>query len=458
MGQGLLQLDSNFNYVNTFSEKDGLPHNSVSCIQTDRAGNLWIGTYSGLAHLDVNSSTFYRFSQQDGLPDDYFIENACNSDADGTLYFGTKNGIVFFDPSLISIDERPPNVVITGIDLYNEPLATDTSFTHRKVVNLKYNENYLRVHFSGLHYATSDENAYKYQLEDVDREWVSAASTQRFANYTNLAPGSYVFRVKASNSDGVWNEQGASITFVIDKPYWVTWWFISLIISGVLFVLYGLHKLRVFYLLKVERTRQQISADLHDDIGSSLTSIALFMDFLLRDKQIDETLIKRIKYMGIMARQLVEDLRDTVWIVKTEYDNLKALVKRMEQLADIAPSEAVVQCQVLSDIPEITVKMEARRHLLFIYKEALQNAQKHSEASKIEIMVDCENEKFSFKVRDNGIGFDKRKIRSGNGLKNFKYRASKVKADLDIESNIGRGTLIGLSIKLADIRDGMPWT
>ena len=182
------------------------------------------------------------------------------------------------------------------------------------------------MHFSGLHYASPDENSYSYQMEGVDRNWVRAVGTQRFANYTNLAPGTYVFRVRASNSDGVWNNEGASITFVIDKPFWVTWWFLTL--SAVFFSLiaWSAHRYRVFHLLKVERTRQQISRDLHDDIGSSLNSIALFMDILVRKKLVDKALVKRLKYMAMTARQLVEDLRDTVWVVNVEYDTLHALV------------------------------------------------------------------------------------------------------------------------------------
>ncbi|MBX2818609.1 MAG: hypothetical protein KTR29_02970 [Rhodothermaceae bacterium] len=456
LGEGLLQLTPELDRVKRYSVNDGLPHNSVSCIQVDVSGNLWVGTYNGFAFFDTNEEIFYKFTERDGLSSNYFFENACHSDSDGTIYFGTKNGLVSFDPSSIFIDERAPKVVITGVDLYNEPIISDTSFTHKKVVDLKYDENYLRVHFSGLHYATPNENVYSYQLEGIDREWIRATSTQRFANYTNLAPGTYVFRVRAANSDGVWNEQGASLTFIIDRPYWQTWWFITLVSVFIITIAWSAHRYRVYHLLQVERTRQQISRDLHDDIGSSLNSIALFMDILVR-KQVDKTLVKRLKYMAITARQLVQDLKDTVWVVNVEFDTLQALVARMEQLADNASSLPVVKCKVVSEIPDMPVKMEARRHILLIFKEALHNAQKHSEASKIEILVHCENERFAFNVKDNGVGFDQSTVSSGNGLKNFRDRANEMKAKLKIESKIGQGTLVGLSIKLADIRDGISW-
>jgi|GEM_PF-5385287 len=458
LGQGLLRLDSRTQSVDEFTVRNDLPHNSVSCIQSDEDENLWIGTYDGMAFLDRKDNTIYRFSEHDGLPDSYFVENACSADGKGSLYFGTLNGVVSFNPSQILIDKRSPSVVITGVDLFQEPLASDTSYTHKKVVQLKYDENFIRVHFSGLHYNTPNENVYAYKMEGVDREWVRAASTQRFANYTNLTPGSYVFQVKASNSDGVWNDQGTSLSFVIDRPYWQTWWFISLSTVFLFLIALSAHRYRVYHLLKVEHTRQQISRDLHDDIGGSLTSIALFMDILVRNRKVDKTFVKRLKFMAMTARQLVEDLRDTVWVVNAEYDTLQALVERMEQLADSSSSEVVVKCKVVSDIPEIPVKMETRRHILLIYKEALHNAQKHSEASKIEILVRCENEQFAFNVKDNGIGFDQSTVNMGNGLKNFRDRANEMKAKLKIESKIGQGTLVGLSIKLADIRDGISWS
>ena len=457
LGEGLLHLTPGLERVKQYSVKDGLPHNSVSCIQVDDSGNLWIGTYNGLAHFDVQGEFFYKFTERDGLPSNYFFENACDSDSDGTFYFGTKNGLLSFDPTSILIDERSPKVVITGVDLYNEPIFPDTSFANKKIVDLKYDENYLRVHFSGLHYATPEENVYAYKLEGVDREWVRSTSTQRFANYTSLAPGTYVFRVRAANSDGVWNEQGASLTFIIDRPYWKTWWFITLVSVFIITIAWSAHRYRVFHLLKVERTRQQISRDLHDDIGGSLNSIALFMDILLRNKQVDKALVNRLQYMARTARQLVQDLKDTVWVVNVEFDTLQALVARMEQLADNASSMPVVKCKVVSEIPDMPVKMVARRHILLIFKEALHNAQKHSEASKIEILVHCENERFAFNVKDNGVGFDQSTVSSGNGLKNFRDRANEMKAKLKIESKIGQGTLVGLSIKLADIRDGISW-
>ena len=223
-------------------------------------------------------------------------------------------------------------------------------------------------------------------------------------------------------------------------------------------IAWSAHWYRVFHLLKVERTRQQISRDLHDDIGGSLNSIALFMDILLRNKQVDKALVNRLQYMAMTARQLVQDLKDTVWVVNVEFDTLQALVARMEQLADNASSVPVVKCKVVSEIPDMPVKMEARRHILLIFKEALHNAQKHSEASKIEILVHCENERFAFNVKDNGVGFDQSTVSLGNGLKNFRDRANEMKAKLKIESKIGQGTLVGLSIKLADIRDGISWS
>ena len=254
--------------------------------------------------------------------------------------------------------------------------------------------------------------------------------------------------MKAANSDGVWATEEATMTFVIAKPYWQTWWYIGIWIVIVSLFLWAAHRYRVYHVLKLERARQQISADLHDNIGGSLTSIALFLEGLARKYRDDTSQEYRINYHARTSRQLVDDLRDTVWVVNTDYDSLHELVNRMQQHADHASTKSAVHFYAAPGIPDLPLEMQVRRHLLFIFKEALQNAIRHAEASKVDIKVYYENDHFSFEVLDNGIGFKQNRTYDGRGLKNFYNRTELVNGQLDIDSTVGVGTRIRFSVKL----------
>ena len=188
LGQGMVRFDPQSLQLDHYTIEEDLPHNSVSCIQSDQQGNLWVGTYNGLAYLDVSADSIYRFTEADGLPGNYFFESACDTGSNGTLYFGTNKGLLQFDPSDIKIDKRLPKAVITGVDLYNKSLQADSSIIYKRHVQLKHDQNYVTVHYSGLHFAMPEENRYAYMLEGVDRDWIKVDSDHRSASYPSLFP------------------------------------------------------------------------------------------------------------------------------------------------------------------------------------------------------------------------------------------------------------------------------
>ncbi len=205
-----------------YTEKEGLANNNVLCILEDASGKLWISTNDGLSVLNVATSTFRSFDHGDGLQSNEFDSGACAQTRDGQMFFGGVHGLNKLDPLSIQDNEVPPPVAITSFSIYDEPVSVDLS--GNTPLELSYRQNFIAFEFSGLDFHDPASNTYTYQLEGFDRTWVNAGS-RRYASYTDLPGGRYVFRVKAANSDGAWNLIGASIPLVITPPFWEAWWF-----------------------------------------------------------------------------------------------------------------------------------------------------------------------------------------------------------------------------------------
>jgi ligand-binding sensor domain-containing protein/signal transduction histidine kinase len=224
---GLNRLDPQTGRFTYLTTQDGLPSNHIASIIGDNHGNLWIGTNNGLCRFTPSSKTCRNFDVSDGLPDNEFTLGTVQKH-NGRLLFGTLNGYVVFNPDSIRDNRTIPPVYITHLNVLDKP--RDLLSNH---IELPYSDNYLSFEFVALNYNTSEKNQYAYQLEGVDQAWVYSGS-RRFASYTELGPGTYVFRVKASNNDGVWNQKGTALYFTILPPWWRTWWAYAL--YGLLFI------------------------------------------------------------------------------------------------------------------------------------------------------------------------------------------------------------------------------
>ena len=230
--------------VYNITEKDGLANNLVSSILEDDKGNLWIGTNNGLSKFNPKNKDINNYYNSGGFESNSYYPWSSYKTSAGEMLFGTFDGFIMFHPDSIKDDPIPPQVVISNVSLFNEPdkkLKFNGFISELKELNLSYNENDLRFDYVGLHYGDPSKNRYKYMLEGFDDDWVDAG-TQRNATYTNLDAGEYVFRVKACNCDGVWNEEGASLKIIIPPPFWATWWAYTLYVLFGLFVLYSIRR------------------------------------------------------------------------------------------------------------------------------------------------------------------------------------------------------------------------
>ncbi len=223
---GLVRYDRD---TQTFTRyvPDAGPDRYVSCVQGDAQGFLWMGTELGLARFDPRTESFSYFDARDGLVIGEESEgSACFQNQQGEMFFGSSQGVNTFFPDQIRDNPNPPVVAITALNLKNQPLRTD--LLPDEQIKLSYRENYLSFDFAALDYTAPAKNQYAYKMEGLDADWIEAG-TRRHADYPDLKPGTYTFRVKASNNSGVWNEQGAAVQITITPPFWQTWWFFGLV-------------------------------------------------------------------------------------------------------------------------------------------------------------------------------------------------------------------------------------
>jgi ligand-binding sensor domain-containing protein/signal transduction histidine kinase len=217
----------------------------ISSILEDEDGNLWISTFVGLLRFNPVLASFKAFGAGHGISDDGYFAGAAFQSSDGVMYFGGFNsGVTYFEPRKIRNNPYPPPVVVTDFLIFNKSLVPQQSagseflssaIQMTKTIKLSYLESVFSFEFSALHFADPQHNQYAYQLVGFDDTWVSTTPGKRFATYTNIDHGTYVFRVKAANKDGVWNEIGSAITLTITPPFWKTWWF--RVLAALLFIM-----------------------------------------------------------------------------------------------------------------------------------------------------------------------------------------------------------------------------
>lgn len=233
-----------------YREKDGLPNDGIMGIQEEPSGNLWLSTNKGLSRFDPEELTFKNYLESDGLQSDQFNRWASFRLSTGELLFGGTNGFNLFHPDSIKINSYKPPVFITGFRLFNKPVdigpneILKQNILLTKEIQLSYLQNIFSFEFTALNYRQPEKNQYRYKMEGFQKDWVDAGY-ERKAFYTNLSPGEYFFKVIASNNDGVWNEEGASIKIIITPPYWQTWWFTTLTVLIVMSVVYSLFRVRM---------------------------------------------------------------------------------------------------------------------------------------------------------------------------------------------------------------------
>lgn len=433
---GLNRFNRKTGQFKHFFEKDGLSNNVVYEMLEDEQGYFWISSNSGLSKFDPQSYHFRNYTAEDGLQSNEFNSNAVLKSSTGEFYFGGVNGFNVFKPADLKENALPPALSIESYAVHGKEFPAASS------LQLRYDENYLSFNFTALEFSEPEKIRYKYTLVGFDDGWIDAGNEKK-ANYTNLDPGHYTFHVKASNADGYWVDPGASMEIVIKPPFWNTWWFRTLVIVLVSGLIYALHRYRLTQSLKVERLRNKIASDLHDEVGSSLTRISIYSD-LLQNGGMETEGKGYLRNINDLSREVVSTMSDIVWSIDNRSDTLGALIMRMKDFAtEILQSKNIeLQFKVSGLDENTTLDPAQKQNIYLIFKESINNIVKHAGASEVSVTLSNEGGEFLLKIQDNGKGINRNGPAKGNGLRNMQRRAEAIEGMFYVENTNGTTILV----------------
>ena len=319
-------------------------------------------------------------------------------------------------------------------------------------------ERQFEVEFVGLDFSPGEVLQYQYRLEGADADW-SAPSDRRAVNYANLAPGRYRFAVRAIDSAGQMSPEPATVSFVVLTPIWRRWWFVT--ITGVVIIAAAaaLLRYRVARLIELERVRTRIATDLHDDIGASLSQIAVLSEVTRRRAGGSDPIVAAsLEKIAGVSGDLVDSMSDIVWAINPRRDRLSDLTQRMRWFASDLLSSRDIAFEFLSPDSEDDIHLDAevRRQIYLVFKEALNNLVKHSGSQSARIQLQRETDRIVLRVADHGRGFDLATPAGGHGLASMRERSRAVGGRFDISSRPGAGTELTLEVPLVRRRSDRP--
>jgi ligand-binding sensor domain-containing protein/two-component sensor histidine kinase len=439
-GGGLLKFNKRTEKFTRYNKKNRLNSSVVYGILDDNSGNIWMSTDNGLFKMNIETENITQYDLHDGLQSLEFSGGAYFKSKSGEMFFGGINGLNHFFPNSVKDNYFIPQVVISSIRIFNKLIKGDSD-----TIDVQYNENLISIEFAALDFTNPPDNQYAYYLEGFDESWHYVDSRRRIANYTNLSPGEYIFYIRGSNNDGVWNNIGTKLFIIIAPPFWQTWWFITLFVMAVAFIIYYLSTMRFRNLLTIEKIKSKLSADLHDNIGSGLTEISILSELASSElKSMSESSSAKLKSISDKARTLIDNMSDIVWMVNPQRDSLYHLILRLKDTySDIFHSLGISFGTInLEKFAAIKLPMDYKQNLFLIFKEAVNNSIKHSKCKKITLEANLNKDFLELSLTDDGIGMDLEKIKYGNGILNMKSRARVLNGDLQIISLPQRTTII----------------
>lgn len=467
-GGGLNRIDMTTGEILHLNTENGLPNDVIYGILPDHRANLWLSTNYGLCMFNPQTFEVRNFTESDGLNGNEFNRYQFSKAPDGTLYFGGVKGVTAFHPEALYGDSLESELVFNGLRILNKPVAfsagsadTDPQWLPGPIESctelvFPYDVGTITLSYALLDFTVPEQNRFRYKMEGQDQDWIEGGLSTE-ATYTNLSPGHYRFRVSGLNSNNRWSEERV-MNIRILPPWWGSWWFRILTVLMLALFLYGFYRYRLTQAVQIERMRNRIAQDLHDEIGSTLSSISLFSEVLKNaDKNLSERSQSLLEKISDSSSEMMESMNDIVWTIKADNDRFEEVLNRMRAFAVNTTECRGIQLEffVHEEAEDLNLNMELRKNFYLIFKEALNNAIKYANPSKIKIDVSVQQKKLQMTIQDNGSGFDQqavlkdRTLMGGNGVRGMHARASKIGAELIIESILSEGTTVSLAVAMS---------
>ena len=442
---GVIRLQCDSTYTNChrqqFTINEGLISNWITVLLEDQHNNIWIGSASGIDKIIPKGDQYrvFSFSRINGF---YGHVRHLIVHEDGTIWVGHSEGLSrIVDGHIDTIP--PPDVYITEAHLGGNSYPSYSGIPAR----LPHDQNSVHFAFAAPDYINASQLTFNYRLlGSGDTTWSVPTRTHEIY-YGTLNPGKYRFEVAAYG----WNGQRgtpAGYSFVILRPFWLQTWFILLGIVAVVVATYSLFRFRIVQMHRVQSVRDRIAADLHDEIGSSLTHINILSEIGRQHQAENNGASSLFERIGAEVQTSSEALDDIIWSVKTKRDAIGDIIARMRQYATEIFEPAGIVFQLNDHVEGIqSLEMEFKRDFYLVYKELLRNVLRHAEATQVDIMINADRSRVSMQIADNGKGFNIKSPSDRSGLSNVHARVKKWGGQVKWNSDPGKGTQVSVEMK-----------
>ncbi|HEY1107635.1 MAG TPA: triple tyrosine motif-containing protein, partial [Opitutaceae bacterium] len=469
---------------NRFTAAHGLADDNLRQILSDGEGWLWFVSVQRL--FKIRQAELDRAAEGESTPlqpvyygEDHGVRLTLGRSVgavrtrDGLLWVPLATSLAIADPRLPQAPLGPPPVFITRAVVDDRVVSTYRNGwqlpTAATVLRLAPDHRRIEIDFTAVSFSAPRQARFQYRLEGFDEEW-SEPGMERKATYGRLPAGSYRFQVKASNSDGLWNESGAALAWVVEPFLWDRWWFRALAVALFAGAIFGATRYVSFRRLRtrlraaeqaaaLEQERTRIARDIHDDLGSRLTRIMMLSRLAARETNAPEATSGQVREISETAQQLMRSLDETVWAVNPRNDELPHLIDYMSHYAVKFLRTAGIECRLdlPEDPPAVHVSAEVRHHVYLAVKEALNNIVRHAQASEVRFEAAFASGTLRVAITDNGVGLASAAQaataeRTGNGLANMAQRLGQAGGTFAISGAPGGGTRVVLSVALPGSR------
>ncbi|QQR85308.1 MAG: hypothetical protein IPJ76_11865 [Flavobacteriales bacterium] len=415
----------------------------------DRAGRFWVTTGDGLLRFDTTDHSFLHVPVNDGQRFRK-LGNAITTLNDGRIALCADNSLITFPPSVF--DDLPvlPTAFFAGATAAGKALRVEDAH-----VELSYRSSVVDIGVSAMALGHPQALLLEYRLDGVEEEWRTIPIDERI-RYAGVPVGAHRLLVKVRDAFGRTGPEQVLLTVAVPAPFWLTWWFYALIVllSGA--GMYAWSRNRIAQALKLQAVRNRIASDLHDEVGSSLSSITIGSQLASSLSPVEnEQLHKLLARIGETSSESLRSISDIVWAIDPKNDEGEALVKRMRRIAnELLESKGIdVSFNVSGGVEDLKLPMNARKELVLLYKEAVHNASKYSGANTVQVSLHQRNGTLNLSVKDDGRGFDPALHPDGHGLGSMARRAASLGGRFTLTSAPGMGVLIGVEVDVTRIRD-----
>lgn len=454
---GLIRVDNCGDDRPTFTlhtTAQGLSGNNIEAITEDLYGRIYAATGRGIDQLDPRTGRVRHFTSDDGLAPGAVL--TAFRDSTGSLWFATYQGLSRFVP-VAPTPSAPPMTFITALTVGGQPQAISAvGETGIALPDLRPDGNQLDISFVAPDFAPGENLRYQYRLEGSAGDW-SPLTMRRSVSFASLSAGRYRFLVRAANADGLLSTTPAVVAFTVLPPFWLRWWFLAMAALALGAATLALHRYRLARALEIERVRTRIATDLHDDVGANLTRIAILSEVARRQPSgAEQPVDAPLASIATIARESAASMSDIVWAISPERDTLQDLVRKMREHAEeiFEARDIALSLDLPEDGQPVKVGVNLRRDLYLIFKEAVNNAVRHSGCTRISIRLHAVRSRLILEIADDGTGFDAVADTDGNGLASMRRRADRLGGALAIRTGPTGGTTITMTMPLRTVKKG----